>query len=249
MKDNFSDRSEEYATFRPGYPQEVYSFLQTLLAGKVNAWDVGTGNGQVAIELSRFFEHVYATDISQSQLEQAVQKKNIYYSLQAAEKTRFKDGFFDLCMVAQAIHWFDFEAFYREVNRTVKEGAFLVVMGYGLIRINPEIDRILNYFYSDILGSYWDKERKFIDEGYKTIPFPFEEITVPDFDHFYQWSFQHLLGYLSTWSAVKHYRRETGIDPLQIVYPDLEDKWGGKRLKKVHFPLLLRVGRKVAEGV
>lgn len=244
MKDNFSFQSKEYARFRPTYPPELYSFLRTLLAGRVNAWDVGTGNGQVAMELSRFFDQVYATDISQAQMDQAVKKDNVFYSKQAAEKTDFKDGFFDLCIVAQAIHWFDFEAFYREVNRTGKDKALIVVMGYGLIRINPELDRLVDHFYTEILGPYWDKERKYIDEGYKTIPFPFEEIPVPDFDHIYQWSFQHLIGYLSTWSAIMHYRMEKGVNPLDIVFQNLKNKWGGEKTKKVHFPLLLRVGRK-----
>lgn len=249
MKDNFSDLSEEYARFRPAYPQEVYSFLRPLLPARVNAWDVGTGNGQVAIELSRFFDQVYATDISQAQLDQAVRKDNVFYSMQAAEKTDFKVGFFDLCMVAQAIHWFDFDAFFREVDRTTKDKALIVVMGYGLIRINPELDPLIDHFYTEIIGSYWDKERKYIDEGYKTIPFPFEEIPVPDYDHVYQWSFQHLIGYLSTWSAVMHYKREKGKNPLDIVYQDLKDKWGGEKTKKVHFPLLLRVGRKRVEVI
>ena len=242
MKDNFSNQSEEYARFRPAYPQEVYSFLRTLLSSRGNAWDVGTGNGQVAIELSRFFDQVYATDISQTQLDQAARKDNVFYSLQAAEKTNFQDGIFDLCMVAQAIHWFDCEAFYLEVNRTARGKALIVVMGYGLIRINPALDNVIDYFYTEIIGPYWDKERKYVDEGYKTIPFPFKEISVPDFKMFYHWTFQHLMGYLSTWSAVKHFQRENGKNPLDIVYKDLNEKWGGEKTKKVSFPFFLRVG-------
>lgn len=242
MKDNFSNQAKEYANFRPTYPQEVYSFLQPLFSAKINAWDVGTGNGQVAIELSRFFDRVYGTDISQGQLDQAAQKDNVFYSRQAAEKTDFKDGFFDLCMVAQAIHWFDFEAFYREVDRTTTDKALIVVMGYGLIRINPALNHLIDYFYTEIIGPYWDKERKYIDEGYKTIPFPFKEISVPDFKMFYPWTFQHLMGYLSTWSAVKHFQRDNGINPLDIVYHDLKEKWGGEKTINVNFPLFLRVG-------
>src|SRR5690606_31205722 len=128
------------ARFRPGYPRQLFAYLESLLPNKENAWDVGTGNGQVALELSKFFKRVHATDISSSQLSLAVKKVNINYSLQPAENTNFEEDFFDLCMVAQAIHWFDFGGFYRELVRTAKHNALLAVTGYGLMKITDELD-------------------------------------------------------------------------------------------------------------
>lgn len=243
MKDNFSANSDDYALYRPSYPKEIYAYLDSLLFSKENAWDVGTGNGQVALELSRYFEKVYATDISQSLLQHAVKKDNIFYSLQPAEKTDFEVDFFDLCMVGQAIHWFDFEKFYKETYRTAKDNCLMVVMGYGRIKITTELDQLITSFYTEILGPYWDRERKYIDEDYQTISFPFTEITPPEFKNSFTWNFEHLIGYLGTWSAVKHYSREKGKNPIEIIYPALKDKWEGKKIRKVHFPLLLRVGR------
>ncbi len=90
MKDNFSDNSDNYAKYRPAYPTDFYEYLHTLPIQFTNAWDCGTGNGQVAIELAKAFKHVYATDISQSQLSNAVNAANITYALQPAEATNFK---------------------------------------------------------------------------------------------------------------------------------------------------------------
>jgi ubiquinone/menaquinone biosynthesis C-methylase UbiE len=121
MKDNFSDKSDKYAKYRPTYPQEMLDFIFSLLDKKENAWDCGTGTGQIAIELSKEFNNVYATDISKTQLDNAIKKDNIFYSVQSAEKTNFNNKTFDLITVAQAIHWFDFDKFYFEVKRTLKD--------------------------------------------------------------------------------------------------------------------------------
>ena len=118
MKDNFSNQSKLYAAFRPHYPEALYNFIYSKLSHFNIALDVATGNGQVAAALSGKFEKVYATDISEKQLAQAIQKENITYKKEAAEKFSFADESFDLITVAQAIHWFDFEHFFKEVQRT-----------------------------------------------------------------------------------------------------------------------------------
>src|SRR5690606_1138758 len=114
MKDLFSSHSAAYTQFRPTYPAELYHLLRKLCQTRERAWDCGTGNGQVAGELANLFEQVCATDISINQLSQAVQKPNIQYTKQAAEKTIFPDAHFDLVTVGQAVHWFNFENFYAE---------------------------------------------------------------------------------------------------------------------------------------
>ena len=242
MKDNFSTQSDQYAKYRPKYPNDFFDYLGTIIKNKHVAWDCGTGNGQVAIELAKRFTMVYATDISVAQLAQAQQLPNVIYSVQAAEKTNFPNDFFDLITVAQAIHWFDFEKFYGEIKRTAKPNATLVVMGYGKIEVSPEIDTIISDFYKNTIGNYWDKERKYIDEFYKTIPFPFEEIETPSFSISYNWSLDHFMGYLGTWSAVKHYINDTMQNPLDVIENQLEDLWERDVVKKIKFPLLLRIG-------
>lgn len=174
-KDNFSTQSGHYAKYRPVYPEALYSFIYNQIKEFNTAWDCGTGNGQVASVLSDKFDKVYATDISKNQLQNAVAKENITYIQARAEHTPIADRSIDLITVAQAIHWFDFNAFYQEVSRVAKPGALLAAWGYGLLSVSPELDPIIEEFYADILGSYWDDERSYLDESYRTIPFPFKE--------------------------------------------------------------------------
>lgn len=242
MKDNFSTQSDAYAKYRPTYPEEFFAYLNSIVLNKQRAWDCGTGNGQVAFELAKTFEEVYATDISQTQIDNALRTGNIVYSVQPAEKTNFADHFFDLVITAQAIHWFDFERFYNEVRRTAKNGALLCVVGYGRIRISEEIDSVIIAFYRDIIGKYWDTERKYIDENYQTIPFPFKEIKTPHFVNIHNWTLEHLIGYINTWSAVKHFIRENKYNPVDELESEIGKIWGEVQIRKVQFPILLRIG-------
>ena len=242
MKDNFSLHSDQYALYRPEYPNNLFEYLKQITANKQHAWNCGTGNGQIAFTLAKTFQHVYATDISQSQIDNALTADNIYYSVQPAEKTNFPQNQFDLVIVAQAIHWFNFNQFYAEVNRTAKPDALLCVTGYGLLEVNHTIDEWILDFYNNVLGKYWDKERKYIDEHYQTIPFPFKEIETPQFVNTKQWTLDQLTGFLNTWSAVKHFMKMNGVNPVEKLYTDLGKYWNRGETKPVNFPLLLRVG-------
>lgn len=241
MKDLFSSHSQDYSRFRPGYPTELYNFLRKLCRERNRAWDCGTGNGQVAGELAAFFEQVYATDISINQLSQAVQKKNIHYTKQAAEKTAFPPDYFDLVTVGQAVHWFNFEEFNAEVKRVLKKDAVIAIFGYALFRSNAGTDEIIRHFYNDIIGPFWAPERRFLEEKYRTVPFPFQEIEAPEMEMKQNWSFERLIGYLNTWSAVKAYEKEHGENPVELVRVQLRESFG--EVGKVIFPVMLRVGR------
>lgn len=243
MKDNFSSLSDNYAKYRPTYPLDFFDYLNSIVPNKQNAWDCGTGNGQVAYELAKIFENVFATDISQSQIDNASKAENINYTIQPAEKTNFKDQQFDLIVVAQAIHWFDFERFYSEVRRTARENALISVVGYGRIEISEPIDHIIADFYENVIGAYWDNERKFIDENYETIPFPFDEIQTPKFVNRLQWTLEHLIGYLNTWSAVKHFIKQNRYNPIDKLQSEIEQHWDKGQTREINFPLLLRAGQ------
>lgn len=242
-KDNFSRQAAQYHKFRPHYPAELYHFLFSQLNSFDTAWDCGTGNGQVAVQLAQKIKKVYATDISRKQLEQAKRQENIDYLQARAEEAPIPDNSIDLVTVAQAIHWFDFEAFYQEVRRVAKPAALLAVWGYGLIRISPEVDPILQHLYSGTLGPYWDAERSWIDKHYSTIPFPFKEIPAPEFSISSQWTRKHLIGYFSSWSSLQHYLREHEHSPLTDFEIDIVSCWPEEEVKEVSFPVFMRLGR------
>jgi Methyltransferase domain len=240
-KDLFSHHSKEYAAFRPTYPKALYDFIFSHVKKFDVAWDCATGNGQAARELAAHFKIVYATDISVKQIENADRQGNIIYSVGQAEKTSFADNSFDLITVAQAIHWIDFDLFYPEVNRVAKPNAVLAGWGYGLLSIDPIIDEVLTDFYVKVVGPYWDRERKLIDEKYETIPFPFEEVKSSAFTFSFGWTLDELQGYLGTWSAVQKFLKANRFNPVDKFIEDIRPYWK-KEKQAVRFPLFLRLG-------
>ena len=188
----------------------------------------------------RTLTKIVATDLSASQLQHAPYFENVSYQVQTAESNSFPAQCFDLITVAQAIHWFDFDAFYAQVRRTLKPDGVFAVVGYGLLQVNePQLNDAIQKLYSVTLKNFWDAERHYIDEGYQTIPFPFQEIEMPAFKIQLQWSFQQFINYLHTWSAVKHYMEQNGIDPID----QIESLYVDDQLLNIEFPVLLRVGK------
>ncbi|MCU0420860.1 MAG: class I SAM-dependent methyltransferase [Cyclobacteriaceae bacterium] len=241
-KDLFSQHAARYAAFRPQYPRALYDFLLPLVAGRARAWDCATGNGQVASALANYFQHVDATDISQPQLAHAPAVPRVAFHLAAAEQTEFPDRVFDLVTVGQAVHWFQGDAFYREVKRVAKPGAVLAVWGYGLLQTDDaQLNQRLDGFYREVVGPYWEPERVLIDTHYRTLPFPFREVACPAFEMKFTWDFPRLTGYLSTWSAVRKYIALHASDPVVTWAAGMRERWGqGNR--DISFPLFMRAG-------
>lgn len=244
-KDYFSGHSRLYASFRPTYPEDLYTFIFDHVAQKDTAWDCATGNGQVATYLANYFDRVFATDISTQQLEQAPAHDGIVYAVSTAEKTLFPDNQFDLITVGQALHWFERDIFYQEVKRVAKPGGILAVWGYANLAVSPEIDVHLQHFYQNTIGPYWDDARRLVETEYKTIAFPFEEIPAPTFAIRVAWSLEHLSGYLETWSATQKYIRENQQNPVPDLIETLRALWPDNIQQTVSFPVFLRLGRVV----
>ena len=243
MKDNFSNHAADYAKFRPTYPEELYAYLYKIIPQKFKAWDVATGNGQVAAELAKVFKAVLATDLSAKQLAEAPQLENITYRVQTAEEPFDTQEQFDLITVAQAIHWFDFDKFYNQIQAHLKPDGVFAVIGYSVLETSGKLNEVIQHFYKDITNPYWDPERKYLDENYQTIPFPFKELKTPQLAMPVYWTVQELLNYLNTWSAVKHYEKAHGESPLALIQDAVYTHWGTAVQRKFDFPLLLRLGK------
>lgn len=71
MKDDFSVQASAYLQFRLHYSTRVIAYLIDFVGNRSEALDVATGNGQVANQLVSYSDKVYATDISENQLQNA----------------------------------------------------------------------------------------------------------------------------------------------------------------------------------
>ena len=242
MKDLFSQGSALYHQARPQYSTEIVDTILQHVPERCLAWDCGAGSGQFTQLLVPHFQQILATDLSQAQLDLAPQWANVSYRTCLAQDSGLADASVDLITVAQAIHWFDFDAFYAEVHRVLKPSGVFAAVGYGLIQVedkavNTEIQRL----YAQTLKGYWDAERRYIDDLYRTIPFPFQEIVTPELCLKYCWSAAQLLDYLNTWSGLQHYLKQHTETPLLELQQLLRQQ--PTQVFGIQFPVLLRLGR------
>ena len=242
-KDLFSNQSADYARYRPSYPADLFDYIIQFTTSQQRAWDCATGNGQAAMALAEYFEEVSATDISARQLEKAIPHSKIKYSVSSEENSGFNDNSFDLVTVAQAYHWFNFEGFKKEVIRVLKPNGIIAVWVYSLVSTEDAVfNNLIIDFYTNVVGKYWDPERKYVDHHYSTIPFPFTELPSKEFSISTQWSLEDFTGYLNSWSSVQHYIKANQKDPIKDFRVLLAGVWGKEEYKKFHFPVFLRIG-------
>ena len=244
FKDHFSKQAAGYAKFRPRYPQKLFDYLGSIAPSRQLAWDCGTGNGQAAVGLASVFDRVIATDASEEQIANAQSHKLVDYRVAPAENSGIGSNTFDLIMVAQALHWFDLDRFYAEVQRVLKNNGVFAASAYNLLHVEPAIDLAVNRYYYEVVGPFWPPERKLIEQ-FAHLPFPFREIDAPNFEMTAQWNLDHLVGYLQTWSSTQRFIAAKGGDPLDQIIDDLRSIWGEpERIRSMTWPLTMRIGRK-----
>jgi SAM-dependent methyltransferase len=242
-KDHFSGHAADYAAYRPTYPEALFEHLASLPRRRAVALDCATGNGQAAVGLAERFERVMAIDASAQQLASARPHPRIEYRVARAEQTGVAGGSVDLVSVAQAVHWFDFDGFYAEARRVLAPGGAVAVYTYNFARVDAAFDRVLDRLAREVVGPYWPPERRWVDEEYRTLPFPFEEAATPRIENQAHWDLGRLLLYVATWSACRRYREATGRDPIKMVQDELTAAWGDPaRPRRVRWPIFMRAG-------
>lgn len=242
IHETFGSVAGGYRSFRPGYPDALFDFLAAQAPARDAAWDVGCGSGQATLPLAERFHTVFATDPSAEQVARAPRHPAVRYTVARAEASGLPGAAVDLVSAAQAAHWFDHDAFAAEARRVARPRALVALYGYGKAYVSPEVDAAIDHLYTDLVGSDWPPERRYIEEGYRTLPFAFAEIPAPAFDMRAEWTLDQLLGYLRTWSAVARHGEREGWDPVALIEERLAAAWGpGPRV--VRWPLLLRAGR------
>ena len=243
FKDHFSGHSFEYARCRPRYPDGLFEYLASVAPSTGLAWDCATGSGQAAVSLAGHFDRVIATDASRQQLDRAKPHERVAYQAAQAECTQIASSSVDLVTVAQALHWFDIPAFFDEAKRVLKPDGVIAVWCYSWVRVDPVVNEPISRLYQDLLGPHWPPERRLVQEGYRNVVFPFDELSSPPFEMTVNWSLEEFIGYLRTWCAVGRYQQYHSIDPVGLVMSQFNDTWGDPAMRrKVSWDFSLRVG-------
>jgi SAM-dependent methyltransferase len=243
--DHFSRMAADYAARRPRYPPDLFRYLASLVPSRDIAWDCAAGTGQATVPLAEWFARVIGTDASSAMVAQADPHPRVEYRVAPAEQSGLPDRRVDLVTVAQALHWLQLGASYREVEPVLVPGGIVAVWTYGIIRLDRgPADGIVSRFYGEVVGPFWPAERRHVESGCRTLPFPCAELTPPAFAMQVQWTLAELLGYIGTWSATERYRETMGHDPVPRLASELGIHWGDPAISRtITWPLTLRVGK------
>lgn len=237
---SFGQQACTYAKGRPGYPSELYGWISDNSPTHNLVWDVGTGSGQAARELTTYFEQVHATDLSKEQIEAAAPHPQISYLVTAAHVSNLADRSADAVTVATALHWFATPAFWEEVSRIAKDGALFSAWTYQL----PKSDGLAQSEFLDpvldIIDPFWAEGNRVCMAGYsaEALNCPFPTIGPPEFDAGGLWTGHQIVNFAESWSA--HFRaRENGLeDKLNCLSRGFRDKYGDETMA-VSLPLSL----------
>ena len=243
--DQFSGHADAYSQFRPSYPAELFRALAERAPGRDRAWDCATGSGQAAVGLAAEFGRVIATDGALRQVTTAAAHPRVTYVAALAERCPILGGSVAAVTIAQALHWVDRPAFFREVERVLVPGGVLAVWCYTLPTVAPGVDAVLRRFYDLTVGPYWLEGRALVDEGYRSVEIPFDRFEISGLAIERELALDEFAGYVGTWSAVQRCRRLTGADPMPLFVAEVAAAWGapaGRRL--VRWPLHVRGGVK-----
>ncbi|CAF0960405.1 unnamed protein product [Adineta ricciae] len=226
-----SNHTAIYKAYRPRYPKELYHRILEFYFNKVNideinkkiplAVDIACGSGQATIDLSSYCGHVIGIDGSENQLKQASLKDNIEYHCSTAENLTFlPSNSIDLVTVATALHWFDIETFFQQVNRILKPNdGVLCIWAIGMPLLNnSKASEILNNFCQNDLNNCWSDRVNLVINHYEPIldKFPYPTTRIKHIiEHQQEMSIYEFVNLIETWSPCQKYCEIHGKDKLK----------------------------------
>lgn len=140
--DRFSNRVEDYAKYRPSYPDALIDLLRSHgLGAHSTVLDAGSGTGLLTEKLIAAEAGVYALEPNAPMREEAERRLGHHAGFRSlagsAERTGLPDASVDMITAAQSFHWFDLEATKPEWLRILRAGGWVVLIWNERNKENP----------------------------------------------------------------------------------------------------------------
>ncbi|XP_072020677.1 putative methyltransferase DDB_G0268948 [Amphiura filiformis] len=228
------------------------------------AVDIACGSGQGTEDLAQHFEKVIGIDISSAQINEANRTNkatNVEYKVGDAENIPVKDNSVDLVTCSQAVHWFDFDTFLREVDRILTPNGVLAVYSRGdyvLLHDDQHVEKELTTIYKECtwktLKNYWnDPVHATRQKGYVDLNIPYPDFNRTRIQSKMDMTLTELTGFISSFTAYQRFRKE---NPDEDIFTPLYARFlralkvntePDKTVVTAGCPLYLLMGRKPDE--
>jgi len=128
----FTGKAQVYAKARPGYPDAAMEYIRELVKPNAIFADIGAGTGKFTVLLARYGYRIFAVEPNADMREQLAVTLAPFPNAKiingTAEVTTLPGGSVDVITCAQALHWFDPDAFRAECQRIGSPGVLVIVV-------------------------------------------------------------------------------------------------------------------------
>jgi ubiquinone/menaquinone biosynthesis C-methylase UbiE len=130
--EKFTGKAKAYAKARPGYPVAAIDYIISLVPPNAVFADIGAGTGKFTLQLAVRGYFVLAVEPNVDMREQLAITLAPYVNAKiisgSAEATTLSNHSVDVITCAQALHWFDLDAFRTECRRIGKPGGIMIAV-------------------------------------------------------------------------------------------------------------------------
>lgn len=245
----FPHKPHLYANSRPTYPLALFDFIADLISERQRLWDCAAGSGQSIHELSQRFQSVVASDADFHQINLVRDNRQIALLVCKAEHAALQTESVNLAIAAQALHWFNQEKFWSELERVLRPGDYFASWCYGITRMSVDrsIDQILASTYDAKLRSMMPQVWTNLLTGHFKFPSWLSTITPPKFEMTALWDIESLHTYLNSLASVSLYRNRTRIDPVPDLMAEIRQVWPREhKVLPVVWEIMLYIGYKLS---
>ncbi len=192
MKNNvasFTGRVEEYAKYRPGYPEQIVRLLESKIAfdQSKDIADVGCGTGK----LSRVFLNngnlvfgVEPNDEMRVKSEKLLSKFINFISVEGtAENTMLATSGVDVITVGQAFHWFDLKKTKKEFKRILKKDGHVVIV-WNERKNASQVMKAINKILLSLNREHEEAEKNLVDKNLLNTFYGVEKVNTSTFPNF-----------------------------------------------------------------
>jgi len=128
----FTGKAQVYADARPGYPDAAVNYIAALVPQDAVFADIGAGTGKFSVLLAQRGYQLFAVEPNADMRGQLATTLAPFPNARivngTAENTALPDSSVDAVTCAQALHWFDPDAFRAECRRIGRPGAVVIAI-------------------------------------------------------------------------------------------------------------------------
>ncbi len=126
----FSDRAQDYARYRPRYPEEAIAAVLTDLGNprSLVVADIGAGTGISSRLLGDRGPRIIAVEPNAAMREAAAPHPQVSFQIGTAEQTGLADGSIHIVTCCQSFHWFNAPLALAEFNRILHPGGRVALL-------------------------------------------------------------------------------------------------------------------------